>query len=146
MKRTIIRNNLILLLGVFLLFFVLFFSVLYYLEENQQKAYMDYLLDEVEISYHLYEGTPETFVLEYVTDANRRITILDSNRFVIADSHDSEVGTDKSGRPEIKNLGTVYTRRSTTVDMDLQYIATELDDGNYLRIAILLEPQVTTLD
>ena len=142
MKKTIIRNNLMLLLGVFLLFFVLFFSVLYYLEENQQKAYMEYLLDEVEISYLLFEGEPIDFVSTYISSSDRRITILDEDRFVIADSHDESVGTDKSLRPEIKNLGTVYTRRSATVNMDLQYIAKKLEDGNYLRVSIALEPQI----
>jgi len=139
MKKTVIRNNLLLLLGVFLLFFVLFFYVLYYYEKNQQKEYMDYIVQDVKQAYNIYENPVQSFVIDY-DDENRRITILDPQGFVLADTHNAIIGTDKSSRPEIKDIGTVYTRRSATIGRDLIYIATYADDGNIIRVSISLDP------
>jgi len=139
MKKTVIRNNLLLLLGVFLLFFVLFFYVIYYYEKNQQEEYMDYIVEDIKQTYDLYQGTVESFVVDYDSE-QRRITILDPQGFVLADTHDEIVGTDKSSRPEIKDIGKVYTRRSATIGRDLIYIATYAEDGNIIRVSISLNP------
>ncbi|MDX9692176.1 MAG: ATP-binding protein [Acholeplasmataceae bacterium] len=139
MKKTIIRNNILLLLAVFLLFFVLFFYTLYYFNTNQQKEYMDYIVTDIKQAYENYEDGIENFIIDYDND-DRRITILDEFGFVLADTHDEVIGTDKSGRPEIKDIGTVYTRRSNTIDKDLIYIAKLLDDGNILRVSVKLAP------
>ena len=139
MKKTVVRNNIILLLGVFLLFFLLFIYTLYVHDKNQQKEYMQYIINDVKKSYELYDGDIDSFILDYKDD-QRRITILNAQGYVLVDSHDEEVGTDKSGRPEIKNLGTVYTRKSATINRDLLYIATLLDDGSILRVSISLAP------
>lgn len=63
---------------------------------------------------------------------------------VIADSHDERVGTDKSQRPEILNLGSVVRRHSATIDVDLIYTAKIMDNGNILRVSIPLRPQAQT--
>ena len=142
MKKTVIRNNLFLLLGFFLLFFVLFIYILYVYDKNQQKEYMQYLINDVKQSYEIYDGTLEAFILDYQDD-QRRITILNTHGYVLADTHDEQIGTDKSGRPEIKDIGTVYRRNSTTINRDLLYMATTLEDGNILRVSISLAPIVT---
>ncbi|MBU1143740.1 MAG: HAMP domain-containing histidine kinase [Firmicutes bacterium] len=100
---------------------------------------MNFVIDEVELKYNNFIGSPSDFVDAYQHDNDRRITILDENAIVIVDSHDDTVGTDKSARPEIKNLGTVYQRTSDTIDVNLLYIARKLDDNNYLRVAIPVE-------
>ncbi|TNF09024.1 MAG: GHKL domain-containing protein [Bacillota bacterium] len=145
MKKTVIKNNILLLLGVFLLFFVLFFYVLYYYEKNQQKEYMTYIVEDMKLAYEMYDGELNSFITDY-DDDERRITILDAQGFVLADTHDEVVGTDKSSRPEIKDIGSVFTRRSKTIDRDLIYIATYVDDGNILRVSISLSPILTVYE
>lgn len=141
MRRAIFYKNLFLLIGAFTLFFtIVFFSIISYQEQNQ-KFLMESILSEVETSYLNNENELDVFVDNYQTTSNRRITILDSSGFVIADSHDEEIGTDKSLRPEIINLGKVYTRKSETVGLNLLYIATQVPDGNYLRVSILVDSQ-----
>ncbi len=139
MKSTLIRNNIILLLSAFMLFFIIVFFSLNYFERQNQEDLMKFVIDEVELEYNNFVGTPDEFVDAYQNENNRRITILDEDAIVLVDSHDDTVGTDKSERPEIKNLGTVYKRTSDTIDVNLLYIARQLDDNNYLRVAIPVE-------
>ncbi|MFA6801444.1 MAG: hypothetical protein WCR19_04995, partial [Acholeplasmataceae bacterium] len=128
MKKAIIRNNMILLISAFILFFIIAFFSLYYFENKNREAFMTFILQEVEISYEQFDGTPTEFVDLY-SYLDRRITILDENGYVLADSHDEGVGQDKSQRSEILNLGTVYARTSDTIGIELLYIASSLDDG-----------------
>jgi len=141
MKRTLIRNNVILLLSAFTLFFVVIFFSLFNFEKSNQVKFMTFIMDEVEMEYENHDGNIASFIASYDRE-NRRITILDNNAIVIADTHDDTVGTDKSSRPEITDLGGVYTRTSATVGMNLIYIARLMDDGNYLRVSIEIESQI----
>ncbi len=143
MKQKLIRNNIVLLLSAFILFFIVVFIALYQFEKNNQTQFMAYIIDEVEIAYQNHTGNPEEFIINYTNENGRRITILDSNAHVLADTHDYIVGTDKSERPEIIDLGSVYVRHSATIDLDMLYIAKVMDDGNYLRVAVPLADQVT---
>lgn len=137
MKRAVIRNNMILLISAFVLFFTIAFFSLYYFEKENRLSFMTFILHEVELSYDHFDGTPHEFVSEY-SYLDRRITILDENGYVIADSHDEGVGQDKSQRPEILDLGAIYIRTSDTIDVQLIYIATKLDDNTYLRVSVPL--------
>lgn len=141
MRKKLIVNNVILLLSAFILFFIVAFLALYFFEKNNQTQFMGYLIDEVSIAYEEYTGTPTEFVAAYGNDNGRRITILDSNALVLADTHDDTIGTDKSLRPEILDLGSVHIRHSVTLDVDMIYIARQMDDGNYLRVAVALADQ-----
>lgn len=141
MKKKLIRNNIILLVSAFILFFIVVFIALYQFEKNNQKQFMAYIIDEVEIAYDNHTGDATDFINSYINENGRRITILDSDARVLADTHDSIVGTDKSTRPEIKDLGSVYVRRSATINLDMLYIAKLMDDGNYLRVAVPLADQ-----
>jgi len=141
MKKKLIRNNIILLMTAFILFFVVVFVALYQFEKNNQTQFMAYIIDEVEIAYDNHIGDPVDFIDNYMNENGRRITILDSDVRVLADTHDSIVGTDKSTRPEIIDLGSVYIRHSATIDLDMLYIAKLMDDGNYLRVAVPLADQ-----
>lgn len=143
MKKAIIRNNIILLISFFILFFWLFFYALFIYRTNEQKTYMTYLIKEVSYTYHLLDQEPTVFIETMDLDDSRRITILDQQGFVLADTHSDVIGTDKSGRPEIKDLGSIHTRNSKTINRDLMYIATLLDDGNILRISVELDPLIS---
>lgn len=142
MKRSIIRNNLLLLLSAFALFFAVVFVSLNWFERYNQERFMSFLLDEVRLSYENYTKDAITFVEDYHNSNERRITILDENKIVLADSHDDTIGLDKSLRPELNDLGEVHMRHSATLDLEMMYIATQLDDGNYLRVAIPLASDV----
>ena len=143
MKKVVIRNNILLLLSAFMLFFVIVFFALYQFEKRHQTSMMSFLLDEVVANYENYNDTDQAFVSSF-DQSQRRITILDENGYVIADTHDNEVGQDKSQRPEILDLDQVYSRQSDTIGVDLLYIARQLDDGTYIRVSIPLETQITT--
>ncbi len=142
MRKAIVRNNMILLISALVLFFIVAFFSLYYFENKNKTAFMTFILNEVEISYDQFDGTPLEFVSAY-SYLDRRITILDSEGYVLADSHDEGVGQDKSERPEILNLGKVYSRTSATIGVELLYMATALDDGGYLRVSVPLEIQTS---
>lgn len=136
MKRALIKNNVILLITAFTMFFIVVFFALYDFDKRNQQAIMLNIINEVELEYELFTGDAQAFVETYQIESERRITILDSNGIVIADSHDDEVGQDKSERPEIMSLGRVFIRRSETINVNLLYIARVMEDGNYLRVAL----------
>jgi len=64
-----------------------------------------------------------------------RITFMAPNGDVIVDSIAEEL-ENHLDRPEFNNLGTAYIRYSATLGEEMMYIASELDDGNFVRVAI----------
>lgn len=146
MKRILIRNNILIYSISFILFFLVVVAIVYWFNQRKQEEFMHFLIEEVELSYEVYEDTDSNFVIDFAHENDRRITILDENGLVIADSHDERVGTDKSQRPEILNLGSVVRRHSATIDVDLIYTAKIMDNGNILRVSIPLRPQAQTFN
>ena len=140
MKRAVIRNNILLLAGAFLLFFVIVFFSLYAFEKRNQQTFMTYILNEVEIEYIQYSGSDEDFVDHYGY-SDRRITIMNEDAIVIADTHHNEEGYDESNQYEIIHLGSVASRTSAHIGEELLYIASQLDDGTIIRVSIALETQ-----
>ena len=143
MKRVIVRNNILLLLSAFILFFMIAFFSLYQFEKRHQTSIMNFILDEVKTSYLQFDQDEQAFVDLY-DQTSRRITILDEDGFVLADTHDLEIGVNKSSRPEIVNIGRIYIRNSDTINVELLYMATKLDNGQYLRVSIPLASQLQT--
>ena len=141
MRKQLIRKNLILVISTFLVFFLVALITVYVYWQEQSKTLVSYVLSEVEVEYEQFEGSLDDFILNFDTDTGRRITILDENGIVLIDSDDPRTGQDKSERPEIKNLGSVATRTSETVGVELLYMATELSNGYILRVAIPLQAQ-----
>lgn len=141
MKRALIKNNLMLVIGAFLAFLLVSIASLYLFWQQQTKTLVSFVLSEVELEYENFEGTYNEFIDMYDGNSDRRITILDENGIVLIDSFDPRTGQDKSERPEIKQIGTIVTRTSETVGLELVYMATELSDGRILRIAIPLASQ-----
>lgn len=146
MKRTLIRNNLIIYSISFIVFFTIVSIIMYWFNQQKQTEFMHYLVDEVELSYQVYSGDASEFIIDFTNENDRRITILDQNGLVIADSHDSMVGTDKSMRPEIQDLGSVVRRNSATIGLDLIYTAKRMNDGNILRVSVPLQPQIRSFN
>jgi two-component system phosphate regulon sensor histidine kinase PhoR len=142
MKRALIKNNLMLMIGAFLVFFFVVMLGLYVFWQQQTKTLVSFVLSEVELEYEQFEGTTSEFINTFQIESGRRITLLTGDGIVIIDSHDERTGQDKSERPEIKDLGSMATRTSATIGVELVYMATELDDGNILRVAIPLQSQV----
>ena len=145
MKRALIKKNILLLFSIFALFLIAVLWTLFAFEKHNRSSIMTTILSEVELEYTNYIGTPLDFVERFQTENGRRITLLSPDGLVIADSHDVLIGTDKSLRPEIVHLGEVFSRESETIGVDLLYIATLLDDGNYLRVALPLENQAAAI-
>ncbi len=99
---------------------------------------------ELNLEYYL-----EIIILEYDIDQDAtrvvqkyedmedyiRITFMASNGDVIVDSLAEDLENHLT-RPEFNDLGTAYIRHSTTLDINMMYMAALLDDGNYVRVAI----------
>ena len=64
-----------------------------------------------------------------------RIAFIDANGVVLADSL-AENLDNHLNRPEIVNIGEVFIRHSDTLNIDMMYLANELSEGGYLRVAI----------
>ncbi len=141
MRQAIVRNNMLLVLAAFVAMFAVVFWTVSDYQKKQREIFMHVVLDEVVLAFESYQGSPETFVDIWTTDSDRRITILDQDGIVIADSHDETVGTDKHERPEIKDIGSISTRRSDTIGIELLYVAKQLDDGSIVRVSVPLESQ-----
>jgi len=91
----------------------------------------------------------EMVVIDYQTDqdASRvvskyedlsgylRITFMAPDGEVIVDSLAEDLENHLS-RPEFNDLGVAYIRHSATLDVEMMYLATELDDGNFVRVSI----------
>lgn len=68
-------------------------------------------------------------------DSYLRITFIASDGVVLADSSSDNLDNHLN-RPEIQNIGETYIRHSDTLKIDMMYLAEELPDGSYLRVAI----------
>jgi len=143
MRQALVRQNMLLVMAAFVaLFAVVFWSASAY-QRTQRDIFMTMLAEEAALAYSDHEGTPEEFVLLWQVESGRRITVLDSDGRVLADTHDDTVGTDKHDRPEILEPGEVHTRRSETVGIDLLYIAIVLEDGTIIRVSVPMESQAS---
>lgn len=92
-------------------------------------------LEITEIEYNS-NPNPEDIVEKYEDiEDYLRITIMDSYGVIIADSLAENLENHLS-RPEFENPGTIYIRKSSTLNIEMMYLAHELDDGNYIRVAV----------
>jgi len=79
---------------------------------------------------------PQALVDKYVDQNNYlRITVISSTGEVLADSL-GQVTENHLSRPEIQDPGTFHLRFSATANRTMMYLADQLSDGNYVRIAI----------
>jgi two-component system, OmpR family, phosphate regulon sensor histidine kinase PhoR len=96
---------------------------------------LDNYLAIVEEDYRL-GLSPQDLVDKYVDQNDYlRITIVDATGIVLADSL-GQVAENHLSRPEILEPGTFHLRFSVTANKTMMYLADEMSDGNYVRIAI----------
>jgi two-component system phosphate regulon sensor histidine kinase PhoR len=99
--------------------------------EHNLEQYLDIVSDD----YTSYLDTI-TLLQNYADyDQTLRITVLDPSGVVVADS--ILISTENHLlRPEIVNIGEAFIRYSETLNKRMMYMAMEMDDGGYLRVAI----------
>lgn len=89
------------------------------------------------VKYDSQSLTPIEVIDKYQDlDDYLRITFIDESGSVITDSLTEGPLDNHLTRPEISDLGESYIRHSDTLNIDMMYLATQLDNGNYLRVAI----------
>lgn len=84
-----------------------------------------------------YSNLNEQEIVDKYTDLNDylRITFIDKDGVVITDSLSTDLDN-HINRPEIQNIGNFYIRRSSTLNIDMMYLAKLVNDEIYLRVAI----------
>jgi two-component system phosphate regulon sensor histidine kinase PhoR len=89
------------------------------------------------VKYDTHSLTPTEIIDKYQDlDDYLRITFIDESGSVISDTLTEGPLDNHLNRPEITDLGESYIRHSDTLNIDMMYLATQLDNGNYLRVAI----------
>lgn len=132
-KRMIFTNSLIVFCSLLILLILSITSITLYNDRLSSKHARNYL----ELVCSLYEGTNEAETIELLKTAEEdlRITFIDFDGNVIADSDLDGISESHLDRAEIVNLGKIYKRYSTTLRCDMLYLAAA-DNGVYVRIAI----------
>lgn len=74
MKRILIRNNILIYSISFILFFLVVVAIVYWFNQRKQEEFMHFLIEEVELSYEVYEDTDPNFVIDFAHENDRRIT------------------------------------------------------------------------
>ncbi len=99
------------------------------------EHHLEYYLSIIENDYSSFDnGT--VLVQKYSTVIQDvRITILNPEGMVVADTNITPDDNHLT-RPEFVDLGTPYIRYSETLDKKMMYLAEEMPDGGYLRVAI----------
>ena len=102
---------------------------------NVTELNLEKYVEVITIDYQ--EGLTETEIIAKYQSLKDylRITFIDSEGIVLADSLANEL-ENHLDRPEIQELGTGFIRKSSTLNIEMMYLATQLDNGDYLRVAI----------
>lgn len=131
-KRMILTNSLI---AFFALLVMLLISAGIVMVSNKEASHRQ-VRNYLSLACAVYDGTNEAETLQTLKliDENIRITIIDLEGNVKADSSLDDIAISHLDRWEIQNLGKICTRYSDTLKCDMLYIAA-LDDGVYLRIS-----------
>ncbi len=80
--------------------------------------------------------TPQEVIDKYDNvEEYLRITFMDDTGVVLADSAASELENHLT-RPEFQNPGTVYIRKSATLNKQMMYLAFQFSDTNYIRVSV----------
>ncbi|QWB99351.1 GHKL domain-containing protein [Mycoplasmatota bacterium] len=101
---------------------------------NVTELNLEHFLDIVEIDTASKDY--QSIINQYEDiDDYLRITFVDDKGVVIADSLADELDNHLD-RPEIQNIGQSYIRYSDTLKIDMMYSAIQMDNGDYLRVAV----------
>lgn len=132
-KKLIIINTIVVFSSLFLMLMI---SCIFVVVNNQNNARIK-LNEYLQMTTRLYDGTNASKTVEtlFSEESNIRITIIDKDGNVLADSSKSSIETNHLNRPEIKDLNTIYTRYSDTLGLNMLYLACE-DNNAYVRVSI----------
>ncbi|MGD9761891.1 MAG: sensor histidine kinase [Candidatus Izemoplasmatales bacterium] len=102
---------------------------------NVTELNLEKYVEVITIDYQ--EGLTETEIIAKYQSLKDylRITFINSEGIVLADSLANEL-ENHLDRPEIQELGTGFIRKSSTLNIEMMYLATQLDNSDYLRVAI----------
>ena len=131
-KRMILTNSIITFFALLIMLVISFGIVTVSNKENSHRQVRNYL----SLACAVYDGTNEIEALDTMklVDENIRITVIDLEGNVKADSSLDDINISHLDRWEIQNLGKICTRYSETLKCNMLYIAA-LDDNAYIRIA-----------
>lgn len=143
-KKLTLYHGLILFVSLLLLLVGSLFTLSQINRKNQEESLRDYLALTVEIVNKEEETSPSSFaestgsVLQKA-NPDIRLTIIQENGNVLYDSELSSVEENHLDRPEIKNLGNIYLRYSSTLKENMMYLAGK-DSSSlyYIRLAMPL--------
>lgn len=132
-KKSIIINSIIASIS---LIATVLISIFIFNNENYNDKYAE-SKKYLSLASSIFNGNNEEELINYFqnADSNIRITIIDFDGKVIADSHKDSISESHLDRQEIKNLNKIYVRYSKSMRCDMAYIAC-IDDNLYLRVSI----------
>lgn len=137
-KKIIVSNLLILFISLITLLIGMNFLLDKVLKNSAEKEIKNYL----NIAEKIYDGNNIEQTAKILVDKNTeiRITFIDSKTYEVVYDYGYNVNLEENyenhkNRPEILNLGKVFIRKSTTLNIDMIYIAT-VDSGMYIRLSI----------
>lgn len=136
MRRRLIISNALMVFFALLLLLAASLITIVTINNNSSKEELNNYLN---ITCEVFNGDNYDETARIITKSNQnlRVTIIDFDGNVIIDTSVSEELESHLDRPEIKDLGTPYLRYSSTLKMQMLYLAT-IDDGFYVRVAIPL--------
>ncbi|MDY0210090.1 MAG: ATP-binding protein [Acholeplasma sp.] len=141
MKRSFTVYNLVLIVLVIIGYLAITFSLTNYVNKRQTSMMLKIILNDTIVSYNAYGDTDETFVSLHQYSM-KRISILDETGNPLADSMIISVGGNQSDYPEIIHLGKAYPRYSDSLKMNLMYVAGKAENGNYVRVAVVMDENI----
>lgn len=132
-RKLIIINTVVVFVSLFIMLLV---SCLFVVTNSQNDAKIK-LNEYLKMATRIYNGSNSEYTVNslFSSESNIRITIIDSNGTVLADSSVESLETNHLDRPELKDLNNIYTRYSDTLGVNMYYLARE-DNGAYIRVAI----------
>lgn len=141
MKRTFVLYHLLMTTFLVVLYLGISFTLTNYVNRRQSAYMLEIVLEDTVIAYNYKTVTDEVFVTQF-QNSNKRISIINPFGVTIADSMIISTSGNQLPYPEIKNLGRAFTRYSETLNLNLMYIAGQAENGNYVRVAIVMDQNI----
>ncbi|MBN2877033.1 MAG: GHKL domain-containing protein [Bacilli bacterium] len=96
---------------------------------------LNYYLNMIVLEYNIDNDASRVVQKYEDMEDYLRITFMAPDGEVIVDSLAENLENHLT-RPEFNDLGTAYIRHSATLDIEMMYLASALDDGNFVRVSI----------
>ncbi len=141
MKRTFVLYHILMTSFLVVLYLAISFTLTNYVNRRQSAYMLEIVLDDTVVAYNYKTVSDEVFVVQF-QNSNKRISIIDPSGTTIADSMRISTSGDQTNYPEIQSLGRAFTRYSETLNLNLMYIADRAANGNYVRVAIVMDENI----